>query len=166
MSETPSYCTTQFLSPPFFRQPVVPTTGCNIMITKAFDVKLSISVPGYPHLSLTTGEMWPFETSINTFAFRHGWMTNRELTTDISYLVGSKLHSGFSFHQSCIYLHNYRLYGIGTAPALKKKHKHLFNLLLKLSSYFIRCIQLIYLPVLWEVPCTRPLLLVHNWKEK
>lgn len=45
------------------------------------------------------------------------------LTSDTSYLIGSKLHSGFSFHQSCIYLHNDRLYRIGTAPALLQKEK-------------------------------------------
>lgn len=50
------------------------------------------------------------------------------LISDTSYLIGSKLHSGFSFDQSCIYLHNDRLYRIGTAPALlqkKKKHHYL-----------------------------------------
>lgn len=46
------------------------------------------------------------------------------LISDISYLIGSKLHSGFSFHQSCIYLHNDRLYGIGTAPALFSEEFH------------------------------------------
>lgn len=42
-----------------------------------------------------------------------------------SYLVGSKLHSGFAFDQSCINLHDDRLYGIGTAPALKSSRQTL-----------------------------------------
>lgn len=37
------------------------------------------------------------------------------------YLIGSKLHSCFPFHQSCADLHDYRLDGVCAAPALRDR---------------------------------------------
>lgn len=52
-------------------------------------------------------------------SFRHRNCLRKKRRGARFYLVGSKLHSGFAFDQSCINLHNDRLYRIGTAPALK-----------------------------------------------
>lgn len=82
---------------------------------------------------------------------------------DMCYLIGSKLHPGFSFNQSCIYLHNDRFYGIGTAPALTNANGNESVPVVSHNYYFI---YPICIPVLWEVPCTMLLPLKHNWKKK
>lgn len=53
--------------------------------------------------------------------------TNRSsssLTLTRPYLIGSKLYSCFPFHQSCADLHNHRLDGVRTAPALRDRVPH------------------------------------------
>lgn len=113
-------------------------------------------------------KLCPVRTTKTISVLKRGHMTCFNLSTlDFSYLIGSKLHPGFSFHQSCIYLHNDRFYGIGTAPALKNTTPHnnipWIHLYLLYKGYCVVNLGLDGLPVLWEVPCTRPLLPEHNW---